>query len=110
MIPSKGNYLKKSGNPESSANLHLSTGHPDDPLWPRIEPRLQGATEMDVLASFVQPSGLDLIQSALFLALKTGARVQHSCWRLLIYYRPRSPPPPASLDGTRKRGTCCRQF
>jgi superfamily II DNA or RNA helicase/diadenosine tetraphosphate (Ap4A) HIT family hydrolase/SOS-response transcriptional repressor LexA len=76
VIPGKGNYLKNSGNPESSANLHLSTGHPDDPLWPRIEPRLQGATEMDVLACFVQPSGLDLIQSALFLALKTGARVR----------------------------------
>lgn len=76
VIPGKGNYLKKSGDPKASARLHLSTGHPDDPLWARIEPRLQGATEIDVLASFVQPSGLDLIQSALFLALKAGARVR----------------------------------
>jgi superfamily II DNA or RNA helicase/diadenosine tetraphosphate (Ap4A) HIT family hydrolase/HKD family nuclease/SOS-response transcriptional repressor LexA len=76
VIPGKGNYLHGSGNADGPLALHLSTGHPSDPIWPRIEPRLQGATEIDVLASFVQPSGLDLIQSALFLALRAGARVR----------------------------------
>lgn len=76
VIPGKGNYLKRSGNPGGEMALHLSTGYPRDPVWPRIEPRLQGATEIDILASFVQPSGLDLIQSALFLALKAGARAR----------------------------------
>jgi HKD family nuclease len=76
VIPGKGNYLQGSGNAGGQAHLHLSTGHPKDPVWPRIEPRLQGATEIDILASFVQPSGLDLIQSGLFLALKAGARAR----------------------------------
>jgi diadenosine tetraphosphate (Ap4A) HIT family hydrolase len=76
VIPGKGNYLKSSESAGPQMALHLSKGHPRDPLWPRIEPRLQGATEIDILASFVQPSGLDLIQSALFLALKAGARAR----------------------------------
>ena len=76
VIPGKGNYLKKPENFESPRGVHMATGHPDDPLWRRIEPRVQTATEIDLLASFVQPSGLDLIQSALFFALQTGARVR----------------------------------
>jgi len=76
VIPGKGNYLQGSGSSDTPMALHLSTGHPKDPIWPRIEPRLQGATEIEILASFVQPSGLDLIQSALFLALKAGARIR----------------------------------
>src|SRR5690606_4149790 len=76
VIPGKGNYLASKAKPSQLRSLHLSTCHPDDPVWPRIEPRLQGANEVDILASFVQPSGLDLIQSALLLALRAGARVR----------------------------------
>jgi len=53
VIPGKANYLKSSANAEGPIALHLSAGHPKDPIWPRIEPRLQGATEVDILASFI---------------------------------------------------------
>jgi len=76
VIPGKGNYLKEQESPTAPIAMHLSTGHPNDPIWPRIELRLQGASEIDILASFVQPSGLDILQSALFSALRSGARAR----------------------------------
>lgn len=80
VIPGKANYLAGgespgSGTPQNIA-LHLSTGHPHDPAWNDISPRLSGASEVDLLASFVQPSGLDVIQAALFTALKSGATIR----------------------------------
>ena len=82
VIPSKGNYLDKPwrekapNSTASSIELALSTGNPNSPLWGRISQRVAAANECDLLASFVQPSGLDLIQSALFSALRSGARIR----------------------------------
>ena len=76
VIPEKGNYL--TGSRVASAEqprLSLTTG-PDRPLWPRLADRLPGATEIDLLASFVQPSGLDLVRKSLFNALAAGAKVR----------------------------------
>ncbi|MFM7035234.1 MAG: HIT domain-containing protein, partial [Planctomycetia bacterium] len=76
VIPAKGNYL--AGLPASGTGgprLSLSTG-PDRPLWPRLAERLPGASEIDLLASFVQPSGLDVIRAGLFSAIAAGARVR----------------------------------
>ena len=76
VIPEKGNYL--TGSRVASAEqprLSLTTG-PDRPLWPRLADRLPGATEIDLLASFVQPSGLDLVGRSLFGALAAGAKVR----------------------------------
>ncbi|MGB8853527.1 MAG: DEAD/DEAH box helicase family protein [Pirellulales bacterium] len=76
VIPGKGNYL--AGPPAADAGdprLSLTTG-PDRPLWPRLAERLPGASEIDLLASFVQPSGLDIIRSGLFSAIAAGARVR----------------------------------
>ncbi|MEI8227038.1 MAG: DEAD/DEAH box helicase family protein [Planctomycetota bacterium] len=56
-------------------HLFLTTG-PDRPLWPRLAERLPGASEIDLLASFVQPSGLDIIRAGLFSAIAAGARVR----------------------------------
>ena len=56
-------------------HLFLTTG-PDRPLWPRLVDRLPGATEIDLLVSFVQPSGLDVVQQAIFTAIAAGARVR----------------------------------
>ena len=67
VIPEKGNYLAET--------LSLTTG-PDRPLWPRLAERLPGASEIDLLASFVQPSGLALIEKSLFSALAAGAKVR----------------------------------
>jgi superfamily II DNA or RNA helicase/diadenosine tetraphosphate (Ap4A) HIT family hydrolase/SOS-response transcriptional repressor LexA len=67
VIPEKGNYLAET--------LSLTTG-PDRPLWQRLASRLPGASEIDLLASFVQPSGLALIEKSLFSALAAGAKVR----------------------------------
>jgi superfamily II DNA or RNA helicase/diadenosine tetraphosphate (Ap4A) HIT family hydrolase/HKD family nuclease/SOS-response transcriptional repressor LexA len=76
VIPEKGNYL--AGPPAAGAGdprLSLTTG-PGRPLWPRLAERLPGASEIDLLASFVQPSGLDVIRAGLFSAIAAGARVR----------------------------------
>jgi superfamily II DNA or RNA helicase/diadenosine tetraphosphate (Ap4A) HIT family hydrolase/HKD family nuclease/SOS-response transcriptional repressor LexA len=75
VIPGKGNYLAPA---EASAALalSLSTGHPQTSLWKNLVGRLPGATEIDLLVSFVQPSGLDIIQQAIFAAIAAGARVR----------------------------------
>ena len=76
VIPEKGNDLT---DPQpaavTGARLLLTTG-PDRPLWPRLAERLPGASEIDLLASFVQPSGLDLVGRSLFGALAAGAKVR----------------------------------
>jgi HKD family nuclease len=45
-------------------------------LWPRLAHRLPAAAEIDILAAFVQPSGLDVVQSSLFAALRAGAAIR----------------------------------
>jgi hypothetical protein len=70
VIPSKANYLRREPDSTRPMGLSLSTGHPGDPVWERIAARLRGAREIDILASFVQLSGLDIIQDLLFEALR----------------------------------------
>jgi len=77
VIPDKGNYLTK----EKAENcpppaFRLAIGPPHSPLWKSIGPRVSAATEVDILASFIQPSGLDLIQQSLFAALRAEARIR----------------------------------
>ena len=80
VIPEKGNYLAGPGAASMPAaleglRLSLTTG-PDRPLWPRLAERLPGASEIDLLASFVQTSGLDHVREGLFSAIATGARIR----------------------------------
>jgi diadenosine tetraphosphate (Ap4A) HIT family hydrolase len=80
VIPSKGNYLLPP--PNSTASVPsvgedvLSTGHPDSPLWSALEWRIPNAKTIDVVAAFVQVSGLDLIRPAIFAALRNGAHIR----------------------------------
>ncbi len=83
VIPDKANYLLEpkgilsENRPQPSAReLQLSTGHPDSPLWEQLSWRIAGARTVDILASFVQLSGLDVIESRLFDALQNGARIR----------------------------------
>ena len=62
--------------PGSLPSFSLTVGHPAGPLWPRIANRIPGATEIDLVASFAQSSGLDLIRKALFSAHEAGARIR----------------------------------
>jgi len=77
VIPDKGNYL--AGKPTESVGNHsltLATGKPNSPLWKSIGQRVSSAVEVDLLASFIQPSGLDLIQISIFSALRAGAKIR----------------------------------
>ena len=76
VIPEKGNYLAGPGAASQQApRLSLTTG-PSRPLWHRLADRLPGASEIDLLASFVQASGLDYVGRSLFSALAAGAKVR----------------------------------
>jgi diadenosine tetraphosphate (Ap4A) HIT family hydrolase len=77
VIPEKANYLVN--KPSESGNHHsltLATGHPKAPLWKSIGPRVSAAAEIDLLASFIQPSGLDLIQQSIFAAHRAEILIQ----------------------------------
>jgi superfamily II DNA or RNA helicase/diadenosine tetraphosphate (Ap4A) HIT family hydrolase/HKD family nuclease len=76
VIPGKANYLRRLPAATKHSRVAISTGHPGDPLWGQICTRLAGAREVDILASFVQLSGLDIIQEAMFAALREGAVVR----------------------------------
>ena len=54
----------------------LSVGYPHSPLWEQLSWRIAGAHAVDVLASFVQSSGLAIIEEQLFEALRSGAQVR----------------------------------
>ncbi len=77
VIPGKGNYLTgKTPQANPPPALTLATGHPTAPLWKSIGQRVSAAAEIDLLASFIQPSGLDLIQQSIFAALRAEARIR----------------------------------
>ncbi len=79
VIPGKGNYLAEKPTAYTVANgadLKLSTGHPQSRLWDELAYRLIGAQRVDVLASFVQKSGLDVIEQRLFQLLSSSSNVR----------------------------------
>lgn len=77
VIPGKGNYLAGDlSSAKTEVGLTLSTGYPNSPLWDELSWRLAGAKRIDVLASFVQLSGLDVIEERLFEAIRNDGRVR----------------------------------
>lgn len=80
VIPDKGNYLKEAAESTSliaeAMPLMLSTGFPQSPLWEHLSWRVAGARYVHVLASFVQLSGLDVIEEQLFEAIRNEAKVR----------------------------------
>ena len=83
VIPAKGNYLRDLGTKDTKAtkateatSLSLSTGYPNSRLWDEISHRLIGAKLVDILASFVQNSGLDVIEQRLFQLLRSQSAVR----------------------------------
>ncbi len=85
VIPEKANYLKDSKtvppkqsveNRSQKSDLQLTTGHPDSRLWDRLSTRMVGARLVDILASFVQLSGLDVIERRLFEVLRGEATIR----------------------------------
>ncbi|MDA8744851.1 DEAD/DEAH box helicase family protein [Rubripirellula amarantea] len=80
VIPNKGNYLSQplesSVSAAKSFDHYLSVGHPDSPLWEHLAWRISGAKSVDILVSFVQSSGLEVIEERLFEALANEAEVR----------------------------------
>jgi superfamily II DNA or RNA helicase/diadenosine tetraphosphate (Ap4A) HIT family hydrolase len=68
VIPSKGNYL---AHPEP-----LATGGEDDPLARHVLPLFALARRIDIVAAFVQDSGLNRIHRPLDEALARGVQVR----------------------------------
>jgi len=62
VIPGKGNYCVEAASP-------LSRGGPDDPFSAHLRPLWHRAQRIDVVAAFVQESGLRTLREPLFEAL-----------------------------------------
>ncbi len=97
VIPSKGNYLvdeaatgADAGGPQGAETLKLSTGYPNSRLWDEISHRLLGANRVDILASFVQNSGLDVIEQGLLQLLRNESVVRIMVSDYLSISDPRS--------------------
>ena len=69
VIPDKGNYLRRRDEP-------LTDGVDDRTLYRSITPLLREAIRVDLLAAFVQESGVSLIADAVEGALRRGARLR----------------------------------
>lgn len=68
VIPSKGNYLRE---------VHpLATGGERDPFARHVLPLVERATAIDIVAAFVQETGLLRVERSLQRALGRGARVR----------------------------------
>ena len=80
VIPEKGNYLNptgsRAGTTVRNGTLRLSTGHPNSRLWDQLSSRMAGANTINILASFVQMSGLDVIEKRVFEALANNAAIR----------------------------------
>lgn len=68
VIPSKGNHLRNVAA--------LATGGEGDPFARHVLPLFDQATEITIVAAFVQESGLERIRHALHSALARGASVR----------------------------------
>jgi len=69
VIPSKGNYLR-------SCAGTLAKGGVADPFAAHLRPLLDRASEIAIVAAFVQESGLGLLEPGIFGALRRGARAR----------------------------------
>lgn len=68
VIPSKANYRRQAAP--------LATGGNDDPFSRHVIPLFERATDIAIVAAFVQESGLDRIHAAVDAALRRGARIR----------------------------------
>jgi superfamily II DNA or RNA helicase/diadenosine tetraphosphate (Ap4A) HIT family hydrolase/HKD family nuclease len=69
VLPDRGNYLARRAEP-------LTDGVGERTLYRAVAPLLRAATQVDLLAAFVQESGVSLIAGAVEDALRRGARLR----------------------------------
>jgi superfamily II DNA or RNA helicase/diadenosine tetraphosphate (Ap4A) HIT family hydrolase len=80
VIPSKGNYLATAPGRESpdgdTQDSRLATGGLSDPFARHIMPLLERATDVAIVAAFVQEGGVRHLDSAVRRALRRGASIR----------------------------------
>jgi diadenosine tetraphosphate (Ap4A) HIT family hydrolase/SOS-response transcriptional repressor LexA len=76
VIPEKGNYHRAGHVPRATREPSLTTGGTTDPFLSHLKPLIAQATSVDILAAFVQQSGVDLVRSPLVSALHRRARIR----------------------------------
>ena len=86
VIPDRGNYRRKgfvprSGkprtrDPESHRTERLSIGGTTDPFFEHMKPLFARASHIDILAAFVQESGVLHLEGRIWSALDRGANVR----------------------------------
>jgi superfamily II DNA or RNA helicase/diadenosine tetraphosphate (Ap4A) HIT family hydrolase len=69
VIPWKGNYKR-------AAPARLATGGDHDPFLAHLRPHFATATDIAIIAAFVQDSGLDHLELPVLEALARGARIR----------------------------------
>jgi diadenosine tetraphosphate (Ap4A) HIT family hydrolase len=69
VIPHRGNYLR-------AGVLPLATGGAKDPFLAHLAPLFARAARIDIVAAFVQDSGLELLGPHLFSAVERGGHVR----------------------------------
>ena len=67
VIPARANYLR---------DRPLATGGHADPFLRHLRPLFARATDVAIIAAFVQDSGLDALHDSVFAALARGARIR----------------------------------
>lgn len=75
VIPNKGNYLRSERPPGGRAEP-LATGGDHDPFSRHVLPLFDTATEIAIVAAFVQESGLRFIERPVHAALARGATIR----------------------------------
>lgn len=74
VIPSRGNYLR--APPPTTSFAPLASGGTRDPFARHIAPLFQTATEIAIVAAFVQETGLIYIRDHVRAALRRGAHIR----------------------------------
>jgi superfamily II DNA or RNA helicase/diadenosine tetraphosphate (Ap4A) HIT family hydrolase len=81
VVPELGNYRRPGHIPRLTATAEtraapLSTGGRADPFLAHLKPLFAEATEISILAAFVQNSGVERLREPLLAAVARGARVR----------------------------------
>ena len=73
VIPWKGNYLDDS---DGSSALAIGGESPRDHFWEHLRPHFASARRIDIVAAFIQDSGLRLLQRSLHSVVERGGQIR----------------------------------
>jgi len=76
VIPARANYLRDDAATTAKPPPALATGGSDDPFLRHVRPLFAHATDVAIIAAFVQDSGLTRLQPLVAGALARGTRIR----------------------------------